>query len=267
MSFLVENQFLLRLGFSLGGLLLFWSLGRLFPFRTSPVFENLKRTSINLFFSFGNGLLLFLVTPFALFELASSERLQHFSLPGLPVESEPSLFLTGFIILDFVIYWQHRLTHRIPVLWKIHRFHHSDIEFDSTTAGRFHFIEILMSFSLKAGVIILFAIPAPTVIVFEILLNFCALFNHANFHLPDKIEVPLRWLLVTPDVHRIHHSTDGYEMNKNFGFSISLWDRIFNSYLDEPKEDPKQMLIGLSDFRTPVEQSVPALLKLPFLKK
>jgi sterol desaturase/sphingolipid hydroxylase (fatty acid hydroxylase superfamily) len=170
----------------------------------------------------------------------------------------------GVILLDCAIYWQHRLVHRIPVLWRLHRVHHADVGFDVTTAVRFHPFEIALSMAIKLGFIALLGIPAVAVLIFEVLLNAGSLFTHANIRLPAAFERRLRWLLVTPEMHRIHHSVHKDETNSNFGFQLSLWDRLFGSYRDEPRDGQTTMQIGLHEFRGRRDQTLWALIVNPF---
>jgi len=139
--------------------------------------------------------------------------------------------------------------HKIPLLWRIHRVHHSDIEFDVTTAIRFHPVEIALSMGFKIGLVYLLGPAAWTVVVFEILLNGSAMFNHANIALPKKLDRVIRSVLVTPDMHRIHHSAITSETNSNYGFSLSIWDRLFGTYHREPALGHEKMVIGLEYFR------------------
>jgi len=170
----------------------------------------------------------------------------------------------GVLFLDFAIYWQHRLVHMIPLLWRLHRVHHADLGFDVTTAVRFHPFEIALSMAIKLGLIALLGIPALAVLIFEILLSAGALFTHANIRLPVKFEQGLRWLVVTPEMHRIHHSVHKDETNSNFGFHLSVWDRLFGSYRHEPRDGQTTMQIGLHEFRESSDQSLWALLVNPF---
>ncbi|MEQ8207330.1 MAG: sterol desaturase family protein [Woeseia sp.] len=174
--------------------------------------------------------------------------------------------IVGVVLLDCAIYWQHRLLHKIPILWRLHRVHHADVGFDVTTAVRFHPIEFALSMAIKLGLIALFGVPALAVLIFEILLNAGALFTHANIRLPATFERRLRWLLVTPEMHRIHHSVHKDETNSNFSFHLSLWDRLFGSYRDQPRDGHISMQIGLHEFRESREQTIWALVLNPFRK-
>lgn len=156
-------------------------------------------------------------------------------------------FAVSLILLDGLIYWQHRLFHRIPLLWRLHRVHHYDKDYDLSTALRFHPIEILLSILIKNSAILMLGAPAAAVILFEVLLNGMALFNHANLALPRPLDRVLRLFVVTPDMHRVHHSVHSAEMHSNFGFNLSIWDRIFASYVAQPRDGHEQMAIGQPD--------------------
>ncbi|MDA7847897.1 sterol desaturase family protein [Sulfurospirillum sp.] len=170
------------------------------------------------------------------------------------------------IILDFIIYWQHRLFHKMDFLWRFHKVHHCDLDYDVTTALRFHPIEIIISMCIKIFFVLLLGAPLIAVILFEILLNALAMFNHSNIKITKSIDTFLRYFLVTPDMHRIHHSILNQEHNSNYGFNISFWDRLFGSYTKEPKENYATMQIGLNNLQDEKKTvSIFAILKLPFL--
>ncbi len=172
--------------------------------------------------------------------------------------------LLGIVLLDMAIYWQHRVFHRIPLLWCLHRLHHSDIVYDVTTGLRFHPIEILLSMLIKMAVVIVLGTTAAAVIVFEVLLNATAMFNHGNIRLPQAVDKKLRWFIVTPDMHRVHHSVYREEHDSNYGFNLPWWDRLFGSYCDQPREGHLAMRIGLHYFRDNKQQQLRALLMQPF---
>ncbi len=173
-------------------------------------------------------------------------------------------FVLTLLILDFAIYLQHIITHKWPLLWRLHRVHHSDLEFDATTAIRFHPLEILLSMFYKVAWVYLLGAVSTAVIVFEIVLNAAATFNHSNVDIPLKWDRALRWLIITPDMHRIHHSTLRDEIDSNYGFSISLWDRLFKTYTADPKQPQTTMKIGLPSLRSSREVDFLNLLWLPF---
>ena len=172
----------------------------------------------------------------------SNVKMGLFNIINFPIWIE--IILT-VIILDFIIWGQHLLSHKIPFVWRFHRMHHTDRDLDVTTAVRFHPFEIIFSMFIKITSIYILGASAIAVIIFEIMLNGMAMFNHANLRIPFRIENILRKFIVTPDLHRIHHSIYIDEHNKNFGFSLSIWDKIFKCYLDQPRDGHKDMKLGL----------------------
>ena len=174
-------------------------------------------------------------------------------------------FLVAFLLLDFAIWAQHLLSHKIPVLWRLHRVHHADRDVDVTTAIRFHPIEIALSMLLKIGLVYAIGAPVIAVVVFEIVLNGAAMFNHANVRLGGA-DRWIRLLVVTPDMHRVHHSTDRREHDSNYGFNLSLWDRLFGTYTPQPKGGHNGMALGLSDHQTDAPAKLVWSLGFPFRK-
>ena len=170
----------------------------------------------------------------------------------------------GFIAMDGAIYLQHVMFHAIPALWRFHRMHHADQEIDVTTGVRFHPIEILMSLGIKFGVVAALGAPAVSVVIFEVLLNATSMFNHSNVRMPVWLDRWLRWIVVTPDMHRVHHSIVVRETNSNFGFNLPWWDRLFGTYRDQPDAGHKAMTIGIEQFREPTEQRLDRMLTQPF---
>ena len=160
-------------------------------------------------------------------------------------------FLLSILLLDLAIYLQHVVFHAVPGLWRLHRMHHADLEFDVTTGLRFHPGEIVLSMVIKLAVVAALGAPAVAVLVFEILLNATALFNHANVRLPAGVDRALRWVMVTPDMHRVHHSVIPAETNSNFGFNLPWWDRLLGTYRAQPRAGHEGMAIGIEQFRTP----------------
>jgi len=175
--------------------------------------------------------------------------------------------LLTVIALDFVIYLQHVMFHAVPVLWRLHMMHHADLDFDFTTGVRFHPIEILISLAIKACAILILGAPPVGVILFEILLNGTAMFNHGNFFIPLGVDRVLRLLVVTPDMHRVHHSIYPYETNSNFGFNLPWWDRLCGTYRSQPRDGHEKMTIGLNQFRDGSRLTLPWLLIMPFVGK
>lgn len=175
--------------------------------------------------------------------------------------------VAGFVILDLAIYLQHVAFHHVPLFWRAHRVHHADTGFDLTTGIRFHPLEIVVSLAWKLAVVIAFGIPALAVLVFEIVLNAGSLFSHANLALPRRVERVLRLAIVTPDMHRVHHSVVPAETNSNFGFNLSLWDRLFGTYRAQSAVDSAVMPIGLEAYRTDATSSPAWVLGLPFRRE
>jgi len=172
--------------------------------------------------------------------------------------------ISGVLLLDVAVYWQHRILHIVPLLWRLHRVHHADVGFDVTTGVRFHPLEIVLSMAIKLGLIAALGVPALAVLMFELALSAGSLFTHANVVLPRRFEHVVRWVFVTPDMHRIHHSVHRDETDSNFGFHLSFWDRIFGSYRHDPRDGQTNMTIGLPEFRDDRDQTLWSLLLNPF---
>lgn len=175
--------------------------------------------------------------------------------------------VAGVIGLDFIIYIQHVLFHSIPAFWSLHKVHHTDLDFDVTTGIRFHPIEIILSTGIKLGAVYLFGAPVLAAIIFAVLLNGTSMFNHSNIRLPLNIDRIVRLLVVTPDMHRVHHSVKSKEGNSNFGFNLPWWDRLLSTYRAQPEEGHEDMTIGLSSYRDSKKLTLPRLLALPFIDK
>lgn len=206
-----------------------------------------------------------LVFPVTAVGVAEWTRTQGWGLLNVvPVPGGPAVVI-AVVVLDLAIYVQHVLFHRVPVLWRLHRMHHADVDFDVTTGLRFHPLEIVLSMLIKIAIVIAFGIPPIAVLIFELLLNASSLFNHGNVRLPRALDSVLRWLIVTPDMHRVHHSWDMAETNTNFGFNLSLWDRLFRTYRHDAKDGQEKMTIGLHEFRAAGDQRLDRLLLQPFV--
>ncbi len=176
----------------------------------------------------------------------------------------PVAVVTSVIVLDLVIYLQHVMFHAVPALWRLHMVHHADVDFDVTTGSRFHTIEIAISMGVKMAAVAALGPPVVAVVIFEVLLNATAMFNHANVRLSLAADRVLRWVVVTPDMHRVHHSVKSRECNSNFGFSLPWWDRLLGTYRDQPADGHEQMQIGLSHVQE-TRQPFHWLLALPFI--
>ena len=255
MVYIAQHATELRTSLFFIGLALFGLGGILFPYRAVDRRRDSHRWLNNLGLTFLSGITIFFLAPFSLVSLAT-----HLSQG--PIE----VWAIGLqvALLDLVIYLQHVLFHKVGFLWRLHRVHHSDTEFDSTTALRFHSVEIFISFFIKALAISTFGISPSAVVVFEVLLNFSAMFNHGNFSLPAWVE-KINLLVVTPDMHRIHHSIDVKERDSNYGFFLSIWDRTFNTYRRNSKFDLKNGRIGTPQFRSRPDQTILRLLIQPFV--
>jgi sterol desaturase/sphingolipid hydroxylase (fatty acid hydroxylase superfamily) len=171
----------------------------------------------------------------------------------------------ALLLLDLIIYLQHVLFHYLPPLWRLHRVHHTDLEIDVTTGNRFHPLEIVISMLLKLAAVALLGAPPLAVFIFEAVLNAAAQFNHGNVSIPLQLDRWLRLLVVTPDMHRVHHSIIPRETNSNFGFNIPLWDRLFGTYRPQPELGHAGMTIGLKEYRDPAQLTLPRLLIQPFV--
>jgi len=242
-------------------LMMIWEKFR--PRRAPTVPIKLRWTS-NLTISVLNVVVLRLVFPMLGLALAVTALdrgwgiLNNAEIPGwivLPV---------SLILLDLIIYWQHRLFHKIPLFWRLHRMHHTDLDFDTTTGVRFHPLEAVCSMIIKSLAIIVVGVSPLAFLLFEILLNGTSLFNHGNVTIPARIDGWLRWLIVTPDMHRVHHSVEPHELNRNFGFNLPWWDRLFGTYQAQPDAGHEAMQIGTHEFREQEEERLGRMLLQPF---
>lgn len=266
-NLVLQQEALFRLGCfgAIFVVMLVWEL--LAPKRVLTVPKGLRwSNNIGLFLL--NSLVLRLLFPAAAVGIAYSVNSAGWGLfnqLALPFWLEVA---AAVLLLDFAIYLQHLLMHRVPLLWRLHRVHHADLDIDLTTGSRFHTIEIVVSMLIKWAVIAALGPALLAVLIFEILLNGMALFNHANVSMPRALDRVLRYLLVTPDMHRVHHSILRNETDSNFGFNLSLWDRVFGTYIDQPREGHTGMTIGIPDFRDARQvERLPGMLSLPFVGK
>lgn len=266
-AFVMENEPAIRLAFFFG-IFIVMAIWELIAPRRALTVSRIVRWSNNLGLVILNSIILRLLFPAAAVGVAvfASENgwglLNYYSLPfALSV-------VLAVIAMDFIIYLQHVLVHAVPALWRLHRVHHADLDYDLTTGARFHTIEIILSMLIKFATIIVLGPPVIAVVIFEVILNGMAMFNHANVKLPLALDRVLRLLVVTPDMHRVHHSTEDNEANSNYGFNLSIWDRLFGTYIDQPREGHEQMTIGIHFYRDPKQVSwLPGMLMLPFIGK
>ncbi len=264
---IANHEAAIRLGSFLGvfALMAFWEI--LAPRRklTQPKGSRWLNNIVLVVF---NTSLLRVVFPVAAIGVAEYAQLLQWGLFNL-VEVHPAVALViSVIVLDAAIYLQHVMFHAVPLLWRLHRVHHADLDFDVTTGARFHPIEILLSMLIKFAVILLLGPPLAAVVIFEVLLNAMAMFNHSNVRLPLALDSVLRTVIVTPDMHRVHHSHLADETNSNFGFNLSVWDRVFGTYRAQPAAGHKDMVIGIDTFRDPAQcVKLSGLLFMPFTGK
>jgi len=186
-----------------------------------------------------------------------------FHLLGLPYWAA---LVLGVIALDVTIYGQHVVFHHVPWLWRLHRMHHADLDIDVTTGARFHPLEILLSLAIKMAAVAALGVPAEAVVIFEVLLNATSMFNHSNVRLPPRLDRIARWIVVTPQMHQVHHSIERVETDSNFGFNLPWWDRLFGTYRAKPAAGEQGMTIGLPVFRDVAELAIVRLLTQPFRK-
>ncbi|MDA1369374.1 MAG: sterol desaturase family protein [Proteobacteria bacterium] len=261
----VDAESAIRLGIFLAVFLLLAVAEILWP-RRRPLPGKLRRWFTNIALSAFNTLVVRLFIPLA--GVASALFAQDqgwglFNLLALPGWLEIALFV---LLFDVTIYWQHRLYHVVPLLWRLHRTHHTDVDYDLTTGNRFHPLSILLSSLIKLALVFILGAAVLAILISELLLNITSMFNHSNLRLPLALDNGLRKIVVTPDMHRIHHSVDPREHNKNFGFNFSWWDRLFGSYLQFPQQAHATMPIGITGFQGPGSSQLGSLLIQPFTR-
>lgn len=266
-QFILTNEPAIRLGFFLGFFFVMVAWELLAPQRTLKL-SKLFRWTNNLGLAVLNTVLVRLLFPFAAVGMAAYCAkqdwgvLNQFAVPfwlAVPL---------AVVLMDFVIWLQHVMVHHVPVLWRLHRVHHADPDYDLTTGSRFHPIEIILSMLIKFVTIALVGAPVLAVVLFEIILNSVAMFNHGNVRLPVGLDSVLRWFIVTPDMHRVHHSVVVDETNSNYGFNLSCWDRLFGTYRAQPRAGQLGMTIGIDGFTNSSEiVRLDGMLLMPFRQK
>ncbi|MEW8340512.1 MAG: sterol desaturase family protein [Candidatus Thiodiazotropha taylori] len=265
-DFILDYELTIRLAafFSIFALMAGWEA--LQPCRQQR-FTRGQRWFANLGITLLNTLLLRLLFPAAAVGFAAFAEAKGW---GLLNEVQLPFWLSLIIavtLMDMVIYLQHVMVHAVPALWRLHRVHHADPDYDLTTGARFHPIEILLSMLIKIATIAALGPPVIAVLIFEVILNGMAMFNHGNVSLPKPLDRLLRWLVVTPDMHRVHHSVIPGETNSNFGFNLSIWDRLMGTYREAPKLGHIEMQIGVNSLQDPqLTTKLSGMLKIPFLK-
>ncbi|MDP6437330.1 MAG: sterol desaturase family protein [Gammaproteobacteria bacterium] len=265
MKTLLDYEPLLRLGSFIAVLLLMVLLEALFPKRERR-FGRLTRWPGNFVLTLLNTLIVRLLFPTAAVGFALLVEQSGVGLLNLVAAPEWAAIMLAFVTLDFSIYAQHWVFHRMPALWRIHRMHHTDLDIDASTGVRFHPIEILLSLLIKMAVITVIGAPATAVLLFEVVLNVTSLFNHANLRIPAGLDRALRLIIVTPDMHRVHHSAIKTETDSNFGFNFSFWDRLLGTYVPAPREGHESMTVGLPEFQSARELRIDRMLIRPFKK-
>jgi len=266
-EFITENEKTIRLSFFVGTLLVMGLWEIIAPKRALTVSKTLRWVN-NLGLVFFNSFIVRLIFPAAAVGVAAFAADQGWGLLNYYTLPLTLSIVLSVIAMDFIIYLQHVLVHAIPLLWRFHRVHHADLDYDVTTGARFHTIEIILSMLIKFATIVVLGPPVVAVIMFEVILNAMAMFNHGNVGLPKGLDTLLRWFIVTPDMHRVHHSIEDDETNSNFGFNLSWWDRLFGTYRDQPRGGHQGMTIGIRKFREPKQASwITGMLAMPFIGK
>ena len=262
----MENEVSIRLGcfFGIFMVMALWELAAPRKLLTS---SKSVRWLSNLSITFLNTFLVRVIFPLMAIDVAfiSAERgwgiFNNVGVPGIAAG------IICVITLDLVIYAQHVMFHLVGPFWRLHRMHHTDLDIDLTTGSRFHPVEIILSMIIKMATVVLLGAPAWSVLVFEVLLNGTAMFNHANAYIPLGLDSVLRLFFVTPDMHRVHHSPIIKETNSNYGFNLPWWDRLFGTYIAQPAMGHTDMKIGLANYRDPKKLTLPWMLIIPFLSK
>jgi len=232
--------------------------------RRRPVFSRRERWPHNLGLFLVDAIVLRVLAPGAAVAVALLAQERGWGFLNLLALAPALAFVVAVVLLDLVIYFQHVMFHAVPTLWRLHRVHHADLDFDLTTGTRFHPIEILISIVIKCSAVAAIGAAPAAVLAFEVLLNATAMFNHANASLPRLADRWLRWLLVTPDMHRLHHSVEYDESSSNFGFNLPWWDRLFGTYRAQPRLGHDAMTIGVDAFRSADDLRLDQLLIQPF---
>ena len=265
-AWLLNHEMEVRLSFFFGvfAIMAFWEWRK--PCRTLKLSKWLRWRN-NLGLVFLNTLVLRALFPAAAVGVAFYAEQQGLGLFNIIGFTGLLSIIVSVILLDMLIYMQHVAFHKVPILWRLHRVHHADPDYDVTTGARFHPIEIVLSMLIKCSVILLLGPAAVAVIIFEVLLNGSAMFNHSNIRLPAWLDPIVRAVFVTPDMHRVHHSQIPCETDSNYGFALSWWDRIFSTYNEQPQKGQLGMDIGLKEYPLPEQNcKLPGLLMMPFRK-
>lgn len=263
--FILDNEIAIRLSFFLGTFAVMAGWELVLPRRKLTTSKG-RRWFINMSITLLNSFALRLLFPILAVGVAVTAEKNGWGILNILQFPHWLAVLISVVILDLLIYFQHLYFHKIPALWRLHMLHHVDIDVDVTTGSRFHPIEIFLSMIIKMAAVFFLGAPAFGVVVFEILLNGTSMFNHSNIRMVSADRI-LRKIVVTPDMHRVHHSVIPREMFSNFGFNLPWWDRLFGTYREQPVEGHEKMTIGLPQFRDAGQFTIPWLIALPFLKR
>ena len=267
LEFISQNETTIRLSFFLGMLLVI-GLWEVFAPRRALKVSKLLRWSNNLGLVFLNNLILRFIFPAAAVGMAVFAQQHGWGIFNYHDVHLLIAVIASVIAMDFIIYLQHVMVHAVPVLWRLHRVHHADLDYDVTTGARFHPIEIILSMLIKLATIAVLGPPVVAVIIFEVTLNAMAMFNHGNIGLPAGLDKLLRFFVVTPDMHRVHHSVEDDETNSNFGFNLSCWDHLFGTYREQPRAGHIDMKIGIKGFNSARQTAwIHSMLIMPFIGK
>jgi len=266
-NFLIQNEPIIRMSFFFGMIILMGSW-ELYAPKKAPTISKAYRWVNNLGLVFFNSFIIKILLPIASTSVAVLAMQNNWGVLNyyeIPTWIGVIVFI---VVMDLIIYFQHIMVHAIPIFWRLHRVHHADLDYDTTTGSRFHPIEIVLSMFIKFTAIVLIGPSVIAVILFEIILNAMAMFNHGNVSLNKTLDKYLRYFIVTPDMHRVHHSIEQHETNSNFGFNISLWDRIFGTYKQDAKAGQENMIIGIQDITEKKQtNNIFGMLMIPFIKR
>jgi sterol desaturase/sphingolipid hydroxylase (fatty acid hydroxylase superfamily) len=266
-EFVIANEKPIRMSFFFG-ILIVMALWEIVAPRRALTISKAVRWANNLGLVFFNSFLLRLIFPAAAVGMAVFASENGWGIFNYYQAPFWVAIVFSVVVMDFIIYLQHVMVHAVPALWRLHRMHHADLDFDVTTGARFHPVEIILSMLIKFATIVVLGPPVVAVVIFEVVLNATAMFNHANVRLPLRLDRILRWIVVTPDMHRVHHSVEDDEANSNFGFNLPWWDRFFGTYRDQPRGGHDGMKIGIRKYREPKEVAwFPGMMMLPFKGK
>ena len=266
-EFILDHEPAVRMGFFFGILAIMAAWEFMAPRRELSQ-PKAARWANNLAIVFLNSLLLRLLFPLGAVSMALFAYNHEWGFFNYFHVPQAVAVMASVVAMDFAIYLQHVIFHAVPVLRRLHRVHHADLDFDVTTGARFHPIEIILSIILKFAIILVLGAPVLAVMIFEILLSTASMFNHSNVRMPRALDRFLRSIVVTPDMHRVHHSIQDHETNSNFGFNLSWWDRLFGTYRDQPEHGHRKMIIGIREFRQPRQADrLWGMLTIPFTGK